>query len=202
MHVTRWRTRGSSGVGWADAPGRQSVTSIRVLAADRLDLLAEIDRSEHIDTIFEVHDGELTSRAVAIDVPRWSLQGSGPHSVGGFVEDLAPILERGATLLGAFDHDALAGVAIVEERFEGDMAWLAFLHVSNEQRRRGVASSLWAEAVDRARAAGARSIYVSATPSNSAVGFYLARGCRLARDPHPGLFADEPEDIHLVAAID
>lgn len=43
--------------------------------------------------------------------------------------------------------------------------------------------------------------YVSATPTGSAVGFYLGQGCRLADPGHSALFADEPEDIHLVYAL-
>jgi hypothetical protein len=44
-------------------------------------------------------------------------------------------------------------------------------------------------------------MYVSATPTGSAVGFYLGRGCRLADPVHPDLFAQEPEDIHLVCPL-
>jgi ribosomal protein S18 acetylase RimI-like enzyme len=175
---------------------------IRALPADRLGVIAEIDRSEHIDTIFEVQAGDLTGRPVDIEVPRWEPEGSGPHTVPGFIDVLQPILERGATLLGAFDHEDVAGIAIVEERFKVDLAWLVFLHVSNEYRRHGIGSSLWYEAIDRARTAGARSIYVSATPSASAVGFYLAHGCEVVPVPHPELYAVEPDDVHLVAAID
>ena len=175
--------------------------NVKVLPAGRLGLIVDIDRSEHIDTLFEVRAGVVTSRPVDIDVPRWTSGGIGPHSVEGFLDFLEPILERGATLLGAFDQDRLAGVAIVEEQFEGDMAWLVFLHVSNAYRRQGVGTALWTKAVARARSAGSHAMYVSATPSASAVGFYLQRGCTLARTPHPGLLDKEPEDIHLVAAI-
>ncbi len=175
---------------------------VRVLPADRLGMIAEIDRTEHIDTLYEVRGGELTGRPADIDVPRWASEGTGPHSVQGFIDWLEPLLELGATLLGAFDADQPAGVAIVEERFEGEMGWLVFLHVSNAYRRRGVGTALWTEAVGRARSAGSRSMYVSATPSASAVGFYRGQGCELARPPHAGLLAKEPDDIHLVAVID
>ena len=175
---------------------------IQVLPADRLGIIAEIDRSEHIDTIFEARAGEITSHPVDIEVPRWNSEGNGPNSVRGFLDELEPILKRGATLLGAFDQEQVAGVAIVQERFEDDMAWLVFLHVSNAYRRQGVGSALWNVAIDRARSAGSQSIYVSATPSTSAVGFYLERGCKVVRVPHRALYADEPDDIHLVAAID
>lgn len=81
------------------------------------------------------------------------------------------------------------------------MAWLAFLDVSSEYRRRGVGSALWVKAVDRALAAGARSLCVSATPTGSTVDFYLERGCRVLAVPHPKLFADQPDDAHLLATI-
>jgi len=34
----------------------------QVLPADRIGLIAEIDHSEHVDTVFKVHAGELRSR--------------------------------------------------------------------------------------------------------------------------------------------
>jgi len=78
---------------------------------------------------------------------------------------------------------------------------LAFLHVSRPYRRQGAAQALWNAATDIAVANGATSIYVSATPTGSAIGFYLRQGCRLARPVHPDLFAAEPEDIHLVRSL-
>jgi hypothetical protein len=78
---------------------------IQALPADRLSIIAEIDRSEHVDTLLEARAGELTSRPVDIEVPRWTSEGSGPESVEGFIGFLGPILERGATLLGAFDQE-------------------------------------------------------------------------------------------------
>jgi len=111
------------------------------------------------------------------------------------------VVERGAVLLGAFIDDELVGAAIVDPTFEPGLAWLAFLHVSRPQRRQRVASRLWESAVERARRAGAATLYVSATPTGSAVGFYLQQGCTLARPPHPNLYAMEPDDIHLVLSL-
>lgn len=111
-------------------------------------------------------------------------------------------IDAGVVEQGAFDDDdELGGIAIVDPGFEPDLAWFAFLHVSRPRRRRGAASALWAESASIARDAGASAMYVSATPTGSAVGFYLRQGCRLADPVHPVLFADEPEDIHLVYAL-
>jgi hypothetical protein len=40
-------------------------------------------------------------------------------------------------------------------------------------------------------------MYISATPSEHTVNFYLALGCQLAAEPDSELLELEPEDIHL-----
>ena len=47
----------------------------------------------------------------------------------------------------------------------------------------------------------AENVYVSATPSESAVGFYKSLGFTLIAEPLPELFALEPEDIHMILKI-
>ena len=101
-------------------------------------------------------------------------------------------------MLGAFEDDRLVGVAVVQPRLREDMAQLAFLHVSQEFRRRGIANNLMQEACKISREAGAGKMYVSSIPSSSAVGFYLSQGCRLADNIIPELYALEPDDIHLI----
>ena len=44
-------------------------------------------------------------------------------------------------------------------------------------------------------------MYVSATPSGSAVGSYLKHGFEPTPYPHPELFALEPEDIHMIREL-
>jgi ribosomal protein S18 acetylase RimI-like enzyme len=118
------------------------------------------------------------------------------------IEFCRPLLARGATLFGVVDGERPAGLVVVESDFEPGLAWLAWLHVSRPYRRRGVARALWTAAADAALAGGGRSMYVSATPTGSAVGFYLSQGCRLADPPHPDLLAEEPDDIHLVCPLE
>ena len=101
-------------------------------------------------------------------------------------------------LLGAFDSERPIGLAVIDPSFEPQLAWLAFLYVSRPDRRRSAAQVLWDAAIDLSLAGVARSIYVSAAPTGSAVGFYLRQGCRLADPVNPDLFAKEPEDIHLI----
>jgi GNAT superfamily N-acetyltransferase len=172
------------------------------LGAEDVSLVASIDRSEHVDVQYAVADGRLVEAPVVMaEVPAWDPVGTGEHSVAAYIDSCTALLAGGATFLGAFDADALAGLAIVDPTFEPRLAWLAFLHVSRPHRRHGAGRALWDAAADLARAAGAETMYVSATPTGSAVGFYLGRGCRLADPVHPDLFAQEPEDIHLVCPL-
>jgi GNAT superfamily N-acetyltransferase len=172
---------------------------IRHLDASDVSLIARIDRSEHVEVQYAVRDGQLVEAPVVMeDIPTWPDDG-GEHSITTMLEFCTPILEGGAALLGAFtDEDELAGLAIVDPTFEPPLAWLALLHVSQPHRRTGAATALWAEAARLAGEGGAASMYVSATPTGSAVRFYLSQGCRLADPVHPVLFGHEPEDIHLL----
>ncbi len=177
---------------------------VRRLGFDDVGLIARIDRSEHVDTEYAVVDGHLIELPVSIahaDIPPWDPVGEGPNSVAAKVAFCAPLVARGAALFGAFDGDRLLGLAVVDPSFEPGLAWLAFLHVSRGARRLGAGSTLWAAAIREAAQAGAESIYVSAVPTGSAVGFYLSRGCGLADPVHPALYAEEPDDIHLVCSL-
>jgi len=174
---------------------------IRHLPAEEIGLIGSIDRSEDVVVGYSVVAGELIPSQVTWTIPNWSRTGTGDHTVASQIAQWQPVLERGAVLLGSFDGAEFLGLAIVEPGFEPDLAWLALLHVSRPYRRRGVASALWQEAVRLSREAAAPKMYVSATRSESAVGFYLDRGCELAVPPHPDLFALEPEDIHLTLTL-
>lgn len=175
---------------------------IRRLGADDLDVIARIDRSEHVELEYRVLDGELIERPITMaDIPRWDPVGTGPFSVAAQIAFCEPVVAGGAAFLAAFDRDDPAGVVVVDPVFEPPMAWLAYLHVSRPHRRRGVATALWTAAADVAIASGATSMYVSAVPTGSAIGFYLGRGCELAHRPHPKLYELEPDDVHLVCAL-
>ena len=177
--------------------------NVRQLPPSDVALVAAIDRSEHVEVEYRVKDGHLVEAPVTVaDIPAWDPDGSGEHSVASHIVVAASAIECGADLFGAFDEAGqLMGLATVHARFEPGLAWLATLHVSRPHRRRGAATALWAASVDLALKAGAHALYVSATPTGSAVGFYLGRGCQLADRVHPLLFAQEPHDIHLVCPL-
>ncbi len=94
-------------------------------------------------------------------------------------------------------------MALVEPSLQPGLGWLVLLHVSNGQRRGGVGQALWNAATSVARNSGASAMYVSATPTGSAVQFYLKQGCQFAGPDEivPELFKLEPDDVHLVGGL-
>ena len=161
--------------------------------------LDEIDRSEVIEALHRVEGGTLVKDDQHIDVPAW-LPGDGDHSVGKMRAFAAEHLAAGAEGIIALADGKLRGIALVGYRIAPDTAQLALLHVSREARRMGVARELCRRCYDLARARGARQIYVSATPRDSAVGFYQSEGFR-PTTPDPALLALEPEDIHMLRPL-
>jgi GNAT superfamily N-acetyltransferase len=77
------------------------------------------------------------------------------------------------------------------------VAQLAYMHVSDGHRGRGIGAHLAAELERVARDAGDAAMVVSATPSENTVRFYRGRGFEPTATPLPELFELEPEDVHL-----
>ncbi|HEU4841137.1 MAG TPA: GNAT family N-acetyltransferase [Ilumatobacteraceae bacterium] len=171
----------------------------RVVRRDELGALATFDRSEHIDGHYVVVDGSLHLVAEPVDVPGWR-----PDQVAGHIRRLDAVLAAGGVVVGTWDAGALVGLAALDVRpVGGDPATmdLDFVHVSRPHRGRGVARRLVTLLGARAAAAGARDLYISATPSRNTVDAYLRLGARLAVQPDPARLAREPDDIHLLLAV-
>ena len=177
------------------------MVDIKCLDESDITRIAEIDRSEHVTRSYVYRDGKLETREVDWHVPRWFTDGRREHSVQALIDKWAPILEQGGVLLGALDGDVLAGLAMLRYKLSDTVAQLALLHVSRACRRQDIATRLFLEACRLASEDGAEELYVSATPSESAVGFYGSRGCRLAEQVNKELYAEEPEDIHMIKTL-
>ena len=172
----------------------------RRLSENEIDRIREIDRTERIRTGYRVEGDHLTRMDVAWECSPWREEGE-EHSFPHMIHFLEGILANEGLMLGAFDGDRLVGLAAFRPRLTESMAQLALLHVSNGYRRQGIASRLFAEIITKANETGATHLYVSATPSGSAVGFYTSRGFVWTPTPHPELFELEPEDIHMIKSL-
>lgn len=167
----------------------------RPLTRAEIPAIWQIDRAELIEAVYYLIDGALVLRPERFDASGWP---------PGEAEIYTPILEaccdHGGWFYGLFDAGRLVGVAVLEGRFIGraqDQLQLKFLHVSRAYRDQGLGRRLFGLAAAEARRRGARRLYISATPSEHTIRFYLNLGCRLAAEPDPELFDLEPEDIHL-----
>ena len=175
--------------------------TIRQMDLSEVGRIAEIDRSEHVTTGYVYEDGKLRAEHVDWQVPRWRLEGE-TFSVEAHVMGIRPVLEEGGVMLGAFDRGGgLAGFAVLRYHLTENQAQLDALFVSRAYRRRGIATRLTSRVARLAKASGADELYVSATPSESAVGFYMSQGFRLAEEGNEELYALEPEDIHMIRRL-
>jgi GNAT superfamily N-acetyltransferase len=187
------------GASESDATSRQAVT-LRAFTGADAPRLAELDRSEPVAMVYAVRDGEIVPLGHGEEIPQW-----GGAWLSGVVTFARRSLECGGTGVAAFVGDQLAGVAVLGgEPVGGDPRTLplAILHVGRGHRRLGVASLLFREVLEEAGRRGTRRLYISATPSEGALRFYLGQGARLADPPDPGLLALEPDDVHLVLDLD
>jgi predicted N-acetyltransferase YhbS len=172
---------------------------MRLLTRDEVELIWTIDRSEIHHHTYEVQRQQLVRTPNYFEVPGWRSDAA---------EKETPVLldcfDRGGTFLGVFDAKALIGISVLESARVGrggDQVQLAYLYVSRGYRGRGVGKQLFEAALSFAREAGANALYVSATPTENTVDFYLNRGCVLAPEPDPKLLAAEPDDIHLLYVL-
>jgi GNAT superfamily N-acetyltransferase len=170
--------------------------AVQRLTPDELARISEIDVTESGDLIYEQSGEHLFVRH-----EHWKRHPRDARHWQPFVEEWRAMLARGGVALGVFDGAALAGLAVLRYELAPGMAQLAALFVDRAHRRHGVASALVDEVVRLARESGARELYVSATPSASAVGFYLRHGFRPTVRINPELHALEPEDIHMIRPL-
>lgn len=172
---------------------------IRGLERQQIQDLWSIDRAEVIDKVYHREGDELLLRS-----ERHEMRGWPPGEAELYGPILLDCFDRGGVFYGAFDGETLTAASVLDGRFMGreqDQLQLKFLHVGRRYRQEGLGRTLFEKAVARARELGARRLYISSTPSENTVQFYLRRGCRVTDDVDAALFELEPEDIHLELGI-
>ncbi len=167
----------------------------RQLARSEIDKLVEIDRTETIERIYYFREGTLVLEDERWDVPEWSAARKQQ-----LIAHLRTVFDHEATIYGAFDGGLLVGMSVLDHNFvqTGERRLnLEGLWVSDQYRGQKIGKTLFQLAAQDARRRGAKALYVSATPSENTVGFYMYLGCCLTELVDPQLFEREPEDIHL-----
>ena len=182
----------------ASAQTRSSLAA-RELTRSEVTRLWDIDRREVIENIYYFENGGLVLKPEHYDMPGWP-----PGEAELYDPLLLDCFDRGGWFYGLFDGERLVAAAVLESRFIGprkDLLQLKALHVSCAYRDQGLGRQLFQLSKSKAASLGARGLYISATPSEHTVNFYLRLGCMLTPSPDSELFALEPEDIHLECPI-
>jgi GNAT superfamily N-acetyltransferase len=170
---------------------------VRSLALEELSRAAEIDVTEDGTTVLEQRGTGLSVRA-----DTWSRR---PRSAEGWAEferHWRSFIPEDGMALGAFEGGRLVGIATLRRGIRPGLDQLEALFVDRAHRRQGIASMLIDGIEAEAREGGAHSLYVSATPSESAVGCYVSCGFVPTDAPVPELLELEPEDVHMVLDLD
>ena len=141
----------------------------RTLGRTELSLIAEIDRSEHINVLYEQHGTQLVARHGTWSASAWDPDGHGEHSVDAQVHAVKHYVDTGGIALGAFASGRLVGIGVVVPDLRPGIAQLAFLHVSAPLRATGIGTRLSEQLEQIARSAGDSDMVVSATPSRNTV---------------------------------
>ncbi len=168
---------------------------VRTLQREEILQVWNIDRREVIDKLYYYQNG-----ALALKPEYYDMQGWPPGEAEKYTPILLDCFDRGGWFYGLFDEGKLVAIAVLESKFIGkqkDQLQLKFMHVDRAYRNRGLGKQLFELAKVTARKRGARKMYISATPSENTIGFYLRLGCVVTNEPDPELFALEPDDIHL-----
>jgi GNAT superfamily N-acetyltransferase len=169
----------------------------RQLASDELARVGEIDRTERIEVLYVQHGSRLETQLGDWSAPPWFTEREGEHSVAYQLAECERYVREGAIALGAFAGDRLVGIGLVKPHVRPGIAQLAYLHVSDGHRGRGIGGRLSDELERIAIEAGDTSMVVSATPSANTVRFYLGRGFEPMAEALPELYELEPEDVHM-----
>lgn len=168
---------------------------IRPLTRSEIPYVWQIDRSEIIDRVYHLREGQLVLEPEYYNMHGWPA-GEPEH----YTPFLMECFDHGGHFWGAFAGELLIGTVVLENRFVGkakDTLQMKFLHISKNFRKQGLGKKLFTLAAQQAVELEARKIYISASPSENTVNFYLRMGCVLVSEVDEGLFALEPDDIHL-----
>ncbi|MCA9839304.1 MAG: GNAT family N-acetyltransferase [Trueperaceae bacterium] len=171
----------------------------RLLKRNEIRKIWTIDRSETFENSYYLEKGQLKLKAHYFEAHGWP-----PDEDEKYTPVLLDCFDRGGWFYALFDKDALIAIAVLEAKFigrEDDQLQLLFFHVSSPYRGQGLGKRLFELAKTEALSRGARRLYISATPTENTIRFYLKQGCHLMVEPDPELFALEPEDIHLECPI-
>ena len=146
----------------------------KLLLREEIKEIWQIDRSEVIEAIYSLVDGNLILKPEHYDAKGWP---------AGEAEKYSPILEacydRGGWFYGLFEGQNPVAVVVLDNRFLGknkNQLQLEFFYICRKYRGKGFGKQLFNLAAGEARRRGAKGLYISATPTEHTINFYFGLG--------------------------
>lgn len=167
----------------------------RLVERDEIELVRKMNRSEIIDHIYYYENGSLILKKEHHEIEGWF-----PSNLEDIIKNLYDLYDQNGFVFGTFDDQKLIGIVALDSHFIGnnkDQLQLSFLHTDANYRSKGIGGRLIRRAIDKAKDMGAKKLYISATPSENTINFYMHLGCTLTKELNQMLYELEPEDIHL-----
>lgn len=167
----------------------------RILTREEIQGLRNIHRGEKIENFYYIKDDKLKLKNEFCNVGGWD-----PEELESLIKRLYELYDRGGAIYGAFINRSIVGMVAIDNKFIGesrDQLKLDILYIDKDHRKKGIGKKLVDLTRITARELGASKLYISATPTQNTVDFYIGIGCELASEIDKGLFELEPEDIHL-----
>lgn len=161
--------------------------------------IRHIDRSERIERLYKLEDGELKEETAGYECSNW-----GEDDYVEMISRFKHELTNGGTAYGAYDREKLVGFGVLGYKLRGkdkDQLQVDLMYVSREYRRMGIGKKIMELLSEAAKIRGAKYLYISSTETDSAVNFYSSLGSRLTKEVDKELFEKEPLDIHMVKKL-
>ena len=171
----------------------------QIIKKEHVNQIDEIDRSEHIDLIYEMNKEQLIEIELDHECPNWDEDLSEEIKARYLLE-----LQQGGFAVGAFSGGKLVGFGVLAHKFRGvnhNQLQVDLMYVSREYRRQGIGRRIMTELSEEARRRGAKYLYISSTETRSAVSFYKSQGSQVTMEIDQELFDKEPKDIHMIKEL-
>jgi GNAT superfamily N-acetyltransferase len=176
-----------------------TMITYRTLTLQDVNHLREIDRSEHIDLIYEMRESGLVELEQDHECSNWDAK---------LLEEIQNRyvyeLEQGGMAYGAFAGDQLIGFGVLAHQYRGrgrNQLQIDLMYVSRTYRRQGVGKHILSQLSEEAKKRGAQYLYISSTETRSAVSFYRSQGSQIASEIDQELYNKEPKDIHMIKEL-
>ncbi|MBR6522194.1 MAG: GNAT family N-acetyltransferase [Oscillospiraceae bacterium] len=116
-------------------------------------------------------------------------------------EKAAEILSGQHIVYGAVDGNRIVGIILLCLELDHNRMIIDSFHVSADKRRCGIGRKLFEAAKKEAKKRGAAALYVSASPAQETIDFYVAMGFKVSSNPIEAYADDEPCDIQMECEI-